>query len=120
MSLAKRLKDAIKAFEGGHGSEIGHLYFGMDVKRCWECEYKNVPAIRDNLLVTAGTRAAYMHDKDIIEIPADLKGEDELAQFITRVVDEYLAGDHGNFDIWIEQALIKAYGKEESTDENLG
>ena len=83
----------------------------MDLKRCWECEYKNVPAIRNNLLVTAGARAAYMHDKDVIDIPAGLKGEDELARFITRIVDEYLAGEVGNFDNWIETALMQAYGK---------
>lgn len=110
MSLSKRLKDAIEAFKGGPKTKIGQMYFGMDVKRCWECEYKNVPAIRDNLLVTAGARSAYMHDKGVIEISSGLKGEDKLARFITRVVDEYLDGEFGNFDIFIEQALMKGYG----------
>ena len=114
MSLRKRLKDAVQAFKGGTGSKIGNLYFGMDLKRCWECEYKNVPTIRDNLLVTAGARAAYMHDKDLIDIPEGFKGEDELARCVTHVVDEYLASEVGNFVIWIESALMKAYGKKEN------
>lgn len=111
MSISKRLKDALEAFKGGPKTKIGQMYFGMDIKRCWECEYKNVPAIRDNLLVTAGARAAYMHDKSAIDLPAGLKGEDELARFIIRVIDDYLASDNGNFDIWIETALMHAYGK---------
>ena len=91
-------------------TKIGQLYFGMDFKRCWECEYKNRTPIRDNLLVTAGARVAYMHDKGIINIPDGLKGEDEIARFITRLVDEYLESDPGNFDIWLEEALMKGYG----------
>lgn len=43
-------------------SKIGDLTVGISVKRCEECEYKNRD-IRDNLLVTAGVRAADMdHD----------------------------------------------------------
>lgn len=113
MSLTKRFKDAAQAFMGNKKYKVGTMYFGMDLKRCWECEYKNVPAIRDNLLVTAGARAAYMHDANIIDIPKGLKGEDELTRFIVRVVDEYLAGDLGNFDIQIELALKKAYRRSE-------
>lgn len=70
----------------------------------------DVPAIRDNLLVTAGARVAYMHDKGIIDIPSGLKGEDEIACFIARLVDEYLESDAGNFDIWLEEAIMKGYG----------
>lgn len=111
MTLSKRLKNALEAFNGGPKTKIGQMYFGMDLKRCWECEYKNVPAIRDNLLVTAGMRAAHMYDADVLILPEGLKGEDEIARFVTRVVDEYLSVDPGNFDIWIEEALMKAYGK---------
>ena len=110
MALSKRLKDALEAFRGVPKTKIGQMYFGMDIKRCWECEYKNVPAIRDNLLVTAGARVAYMHDKGIIDIPSGLKGEDEIARFITHLVDEYLESYNGNFDIWLEEAIMKGYG----------
>ena len=92
--------------------KLGDLTVGIDFKRCSECEYKNnVRNIRDNLLITAGARAAYMDDADIIDIPGGLEGEDQLATFITRVVNEYLDGDFGSFDIWIETALKQAYGK---------
>ena len=52
-----RFKNAVKAFKG---KPIGSVQFGVDVKRCDQCEYKNENPIRDNLLVTAGARAAYM------------------------------------------------------------
>lgn len=37
-TLGDRLKAAIRAFKG---TPIGSLQFGLEVKRCDECEYKN-------------------------------------------------------------------------------
>ena len=77
--------------------KIDNLTVGVDFKLCSECEYKNgIHSIRDNLLVTAGVRAAYMDDADIIDIPGGLEGEDQLADFLTRIVNEYLDGDFGS------------------------
>lgn len=106
-TLRDRLKNAICAFRG---KPIGSIQYGLQINRCDECEYKNVPTIRDNLLVTAGARAAYMHSKNIIDIPDGLEGEDKLAAFITNAVDAYLNSDGVNFDIWIERALLKGFG----------
>ena len=61
-----RMRNAVKAFKG---QQIGSLYFGVDVKRCDQCEYKKDESLRENLLVTAGSRAAYMDDQGIIDIP---------------------------------------------------
>ena len=70
--------------------------------------------IRDNLLVTAGARAAYMDCKSSIDIPGGLEGEDELANFVTTAVDTYLEnGDDTPFDEYIESKLMAKYGKGE-------
>ena len=55
MALVERFKRSVDAFKG---NPVSNLYFGIDVKRCDQCKYKNIPEIRDNLLITAGTRAA--------------------------------------------------------------
>lgn len=90
--------------------KIDDLTIGVDFKRCSECEYKRDASLRDNLLVTAGARAAYMDRNDTIDIPDGLKGEDDLAIFIARAVDYYLANECGNFDLYIEERLIRGYG----------
>lgn len=92
-------------------SVIDKLTIGVDFVRCSECDYKNKAYIRENMLVTAGARAAYMHDANLIKLSGGVKGEDELANFLICVVDEYLDGDHGSFDIWVEDALTRAYGE---------
>lgn len=93
--------------------KIGDLTVGVSFKRCDECEYKNT-WIRDNELVTAGARAAYLDDAGVIDIPGWLKGEDELASFIRNLVNRYYYDDVGeNFDTYIETELIKKYGKGE-------
>ena len=46
--------------------------------------------LRDNLLVTMGTRAAYMDCQKIITLPDGIEGENELAKFITEKVDKYI------------------------------
>lgn len=92
-------------------AKIDNLTIGVNFTRCSECEYKNRASIRDDMLVTAGARAAFMYDQDIICLPEGVMGEHQLAELLTRVVDTYLSGDFGNFDNWIETALMQAYGK---------
>lgn len=109
MSLTKRLKNAWLALRGQPLYSPVTIQFGVDLKRCNECDYKTGQDFRDHLLVVAGSRAAYMHDTDIIDIPSGTEGELELSKFIARAVDEYLEYDKGNFDLWIEEALMKAF-----------
>ena len=69
--------------------------------------------IRDNLLVTAGARAGYMHITEDIKLPNGLVGEDILADFIVRAVDTYIKlPDDIPFDFFIEEALLNEFGKE--------
>ena len=103
----ERFKRAVDAFKG---NPIGYLYFGVDIKRCDPCEHKNVPEIRDNLLVTAGARAAYMNYSDKIDIQEGSEEEFKLAEFLTKVVDEYIRLDGVNFDLYLETKLIEKYG----------
>lgn len=106
-TLADRLKRSVKAFKG---EPIGSLYFGVDLRRCDQCEYKNIPEIRDNLLVTAGTRAVYMNYNGKINIPEGFEEENKLAEFLTCVVDDYIRLDGKNFDLYLEYRLIERYG----------
>ena len=106
-TLMDRFKRAVEAFKG---SPVCNLYFGIDVKRCDQCKYKNIPEIRDNLLITAGTRAAYMNCSDKIDIPEGIEEEFKLAEFLTKVVDYYLSLDCGNFDLYLETKLTEKYG----------
>lgn len=106
-TLAERFKRAINAFKE---NSVGNLYFGVDIKRCDQCEYKNVPEIRDNLLVTAGARAAYINCSNKIDIPDGIEGEFKLSEFLTKVVDDYIRLDCGNFDLYLETKLTEKYG----------
>lgn len=72
-------------------------------------------SLRDNLLVTAGARAAYMDSKDCIDLPGGVEGEDILAEFIVDMVDQYLYANAiaigvEPFDIYIETALLDRFG----------
>ena len=107
MALADRFKRSIDAFKG---NPIGNLYFGINVKRCDQCEHKNVPEIRDNLLVTAGARAVHMDYRGEIDIREGFEEENKLAEFLTKVIDYYLNNDCGNFDLYLETKLIENYG----------
>ena len=119
-TLVERFKRAINAFKG---NPVGNLYFGIDVKRCDQCEHKNVPEIRDNLLVMAGARAAYMNCNDKIDIPEGIEEEFKLSEFLTKVVDDYLRFDWENFDLYLETKLIEKYGvfitRQEAVDFNM-
>lgn len=107
MALVERFKRSVYAFKG---NLIGNLYFGVDIKRCDRCEYKNVPEIRDNLLVTAGARAVHMDYRGEIVIREGLEEENKLAEFLAKVIDYYLRVDCGNFDLYLETKLIEKYG----------
>lgn len=69
-------------------------------------------SFRDNLLVTMGARAAYMHDRGDIELPSGVEGERKIAEFVANTIDQYLQKQfvYGNFDQYIETALMKEYG----------
>lgn len=69
--------------------------------------------IRDNLLVTAGARAAYMDMHGTIDLPGGLEGEDKLAEFIVDAVRAYgKIPDDIPFDEFIEIELLNEFGKE--------
>ena len=94
-------------------SEIGNLTVGISVKRCEECDYKNRD-VRDNLLVTAGVRAGFMDYSEDIKLPPGLEGEADVANYISREIDYYLAADKKDpFDIFIEESLSARYGIEQ-------
>ena len=68
--------------------------------------------LRDNLLVTAGARAAHMECLGYITLPSGSSGEDKLAMFVSNVVDKYLNEDMDiSFDEYIEEKLSKKYRK---------
>lgn len=92
--------------------KINDLTVGIDFKRCSECEYKNND-LRNNLLVTAGVRAGCMDMSEHINLPTTIEGEHEVALYISRKVDYYLASDRReNFDEFIEKCLIRRFGVE--------
>lgn len=69
-------------------------------------------SLRDNLLVTAGARAAYMDCSELIDLPGGVTGEEELAIFLTIAVDHYIEASKEkdiNFDEFIEQVLVMHY-----------
>lgn len=66
---------------------------------------------RDNLLVTAASRAAYMDMKGTIELPRGLNGEDKLAEVVAEIVDDYIKNDYDPFDIYVENRLKYEFGK---------
>ncbi len=111
-TLIERFQNAIRAFRG---KPIGSVQFGIDVKRCDECEYKGDANIREHLMVIMGARAAYMDSMNDIDIPEGLEGEGNLVEFVKKTVERYIQeatdGEDNNFDEYIETALVKQYGK---------
>lgn len=73
--------------------------------------------IRINLIVTAATRAAYMHANGCIDIPNSVEGEDYLAKWIEETVDNYFPyrQDDKPFDEYIENCLRIAFGVDKNT-----
>lgn len=71
---------------------------------------ENRKKFRDNLLVTAGARAAYMECSRVITLPSGPAGEDILSVFITKEVDRYIEEQIDiPFDYYIESKLIGEY-----------
>lgn len=67
--------------------------------------------LRDNLLVTAGVRAASMECEELITLPFGVNGERELAEFIAKKADKYINEDLDEpYDLYIEDALEREYG----------
>ena len=93
-------------------SKVDELTFGVSIKQCKDCEYKNRD-LRDDLLVTAGVRAGFMWESGDIKLPSGLEGEADVANYISREVDYYLAMDNREiFDEFIEESLLSRYGDE--------
>lgn len=71
---------------------------------------ENRKKFRDNLLITAGARAAYMECSRVIDLPSGSAGEDILSVFITKEVDRYIEEQIDiPFDYYIESKLIGEY-----------
>lgn len=105
ITFKERLNRAIKAFKG---QNVGSLQFGIDVKRCHECEYRS--DIRDNLLVTAGCRAGLMSELHPLALPDGLSGEDELARILAKAVDFYMMFRVDEpFDLYIEDVILEEF-----------
>ena len=45
-----------------------------------------------------------------IDIPEGFEEENKLAEFLTKLVDDYIRLDWGNFDLYLEAKLIERYG----------
>lgn len=62
--------------------------------------------LRDNLLITAGLRAAYMDARYDINLP----GEDDLSRRVVELVDRYIEEKIDiSFDEYIETFLLQTY-----------
>jgi len=68
--------------------------------------------LRDNLLVTMGSRAGHMEAAGEILIGGTLDDENRLAEFCGVTVDAFLdrKADDTSFDEWIERALMEKFG----------
>lgn len=76
--------------------------------------------LRDDLLVTMGARAAYMHDRGDIELPSGVVGERELSEFVATVVDMYVSTSKNfnvSYDEYIEHHLKRKYGVNKQSKE---
>ena len=68
-------------------------------------------SVRDNLLITAGSRAGFMNAAGFIDIPPGIDAEDELAEYILDIVHEYASADQPeSFDEFIERKILIKYG----------
>lgn len=69
--------------------------------------------LRDDLLVTAGSRVAWMSVSNMVALPTGVDGEREIAITIANAVDEYINnGIDESYDLFIEEAIEKEYGVE--------
>lgn len=69
--------------------------------------------LRDNLLVTIGSRAAYMDMRGDIQLPIGSEGEDILASFAVKLANRWIneRPDVMNFDEFIEVELENRFPK---------
>lgn len=105
ITFKERIQRAIKAFKG---QNVGSLQFGIDIKRCDECEHRS--DIRDNLLVTAGCRAGLMSELHPLVLPDGLSGEDELARILAKAVGFYMMFKVDKpFDLYIEEIILEEF-----------
>lgn len=69
--------------------------------------------LRDNLLVTIGSRAAYMDAAGHITLPAGSCGEDVLARFAAELADAWVGSEADtSFDEYIETALAARFPRD--------
>ena len=69
---------------------------------------------RDDLLVTAGSRIAYMDVCNMVKLPEGPDGEREISIVIAKAVDNYINNDIDEpYDLFIEDIFIKEFGVEE-------
>jgi hypothetical protein len=68
---------------------------------------------RDNLLITAATRAAYMDCAGAISLDTTEWGMEKLSKFLCHIVDRWIEkGAQGNFNEYIESNLILVFKEE--------
>lgn len=69
--------------------------------------------LRDDLLVTAGSRVAYMDVSNTIVLPEGTDGEREISLVVSKAVDNYIDNNvDESYDIFIEDVINKEYGME--------
>ena len=107
-----------------HEQEL--LKMAEEVQKEYAKEQDNPNSVdfRDNLLVTIGSRAAYMDCAGMIDLPDGSDGEDVLAEFAANLARQFQAADpETNFDEFIETALLQRFAlrdEEKTPDEWFG
>ena len=69
--------------------------------------------LRDDLLVTAGSRVAYMDVGNMVKPPEGADGEREISLVVAKAVDNYINNNIDEpYDLYIEDVIMKEYGAE--------
>ena len=69
--------------------------------------------LRDDLLVTAGSRIAYMSVSNTLILPEGTDGEREISLVVAKAVDDYIDNNvDESYDLFIENVIDKKYGIE--------
>lgn len=77
--------------------------------------------LKNDLIVTAATRGAYMHAKGEIDIPSGLEGEMIYANWVKTIVDHYMANHEHysncnvSYDEYVERRMEQEFGVDRST-----
>ena len=103
-----------KTWNSLRGKPYDTLELGLSIVECKYCQHRGDTSYRDHLLVTAGTRAAYMYYVGYISLPKNAElGSPEMGAFIAKAVDTYLRlPDETDFGVFIENALREEYRRE--------